>query len=523
MDPADGIEGRVPFLGKTMVSLGLAIPSRLKLYRDRQGNCVWEKWVLRKAFEDLLPPEILWRDKEQFDEERVKIASAQGRKVVMAMKEATRNQALWDFACRYIPGGVNTQIRNFGLPLVFVRAQGARIWDADGKEYLDYHAAFGPTILGHCDPEVNRRVFEILEQIDLIGVGTTELEAKVAEKIVRHVPSAEKALFCNSGAEATYAAVRLARAVTGRKKIVKFQGCYHDYLAMNVINTTEQLQGFTCGPYPKVPLSAGSLPEALEQTVVLTFNSMDEVEEVFRRNGHEIAAVILEPIPHNIGCVMPKPEFLQALRDITRLYDALLIFDEVITGFRHDIGGYQKICGVTPDLTTLGKAMANGYPCAAICGRADLMDWFGTAGGSVFFAGTYNAHPVGMAAALATIERLESGQVHRHLFSLGEEMRKGLQEIVERLGIKATVAGFGSVFLLYFMEPPVENYHDLLRNDAEAFVEHRRRLLSHGIFMLPMNLKRNHLSFAHTKADVERTLDAVETVLKEMRREGKLR
>jgi len=437
------------------------------------------------------------------------------------MSKTEKSVELFEEARRYIPGGINTSIRSLPTPLVFGRAQGPRIWDVDGNEYIDYHAAFGPPILGHCHPKVEQRVFETLRQIDLIGTGTTELEIQLAKKICEQVPSAEKVHFCNSGSEATYHAIRLARAVTGRPKIVKFQGCYHgfhDSVAMNVISTPEKIGTQAQGPYPRDPLSAGSVKEVVENTIVLTFNDIHEVANTVRHHGSEIAAVILEPVPHNIGCVMPKHEFLAGLRQIATEKDIVLIFDEVITGFRHGLGGYQKVCGITPDLTTMGKAMANGYPMAAICGRADLMDRFATGGGDVFFAGTYNAHPLGTAASLATIEELEKPETYQHIFRLGERMRSGLTDIAERLGIKATVAGFGSVFLTYFMEPPIENFTDLFRNDADLFVEYRLKMLERGIFKLPMNLKRNHISASHTDKDIDRTLESAEASLKELRR-----
>ncbi|MEM2041664.1 MAG: aspartate aminotransferase family protein [Nitrososphaerota archaeon] len=425
----------------------------------------------------------------------------------------TRSLELFEKACRLIPGGVNTSIRILDPPIVFTKARGSRIYDADGNEYIDYHAAFGPPILGHNNPEVNRRVMEIMSEVDLIGVGTAEIEIRAAELIVKHVPSIEKVLFCNSGSEATYHAVRLARAVTGRKKLIKFQGCYHgwhDYLLMNVISAPDKIG-------KKDPLSAGMLPEAVENTIVLDFNDLDGVERTVKMHRGEIAAIILEPIPHNIGCVLPKIDFLRGLREIADREDIVLIFDEVITGFRHHVGGYQKIVNVIPDLTTLGKAMANGYPLAAIGGRADLMDRFNTRpGGDVFFAGTYNAHPFCLAACIATIEQLEDGKVHEYIFRLGEMMRQGLSEMTEELGIKAYTTGFGSVFVTYFMEPPVENYTDLLRNDAKLFVEYRKKMIERGIFMLPLNLKRNHISAAHTEEDVKITLEKSREALVEI-------
>ena len=424
---------------------------------------------------------------------------------------------LFEKACKYIPGGVNTSIRILDPPIVFTRARGSRIYDADGNEYIDYHAAFGPPILGHNNPVVNHRVIEIMNEVDLVGVGTAEIEIRAAELIVKHVPSIEKVLFCNSGSEATYHAVRLARAVTGRKKLLKFQGCYHgwhDYLLMNVISPADKIG-------KKDPLSAGMLPEAVENTIVVDFNDLEGVERAVKTNRGEIAAIILEPIPHNIGCVLPKIDFLRGLREIADREGIVLIFDEVITGFRHSLGGYQKIVNVIPDLTTLGKAMANGYPLAAVGGRADLMDRFNTRpGGDVFFAGTYNAHPFCLAACIATIEQLEDGRIHEYIFRLGEMMRQGLSEMTEELGIKAYTTGFGSVFVTYFMEPPVENYTDLLRNDARLFLDYRKKMIEKGIFMLPLNLKRNHVSAAHTEEDVKITLEKSREALIELKKQS---
>jgi glutamate-1-semialdehyde 2,1-aminomutase len=425
---------------------------------------------------------------------------------------STESQAIFEQAQRFIPGGVSSANRLVEPNLVFTRAQGAYIYDADGRRYIDYHAAFGPPILGHCRPEVNQRIAETLAQVDLVGVGATELEIQLAQKIVEHAPSAERVLFCNSGSEATFAAIRLARAVTGRRKLIKFQGCYHgghDAVLMNVISPPDKIGR-------KDPLSAGMTPEVVDDTLILPFNDVEEVSQTIQEHGPAIAAVILEPIPHNIGCVLPRPEFLRALRELTHKHGLILIFDEVITGFRHGLGGYQKVAGVTPDLTTMGKAMANGYPLAALAGRADLMEHC-RPGGDVFFAGTFNSHPVGVAAALATVEILERPGAYEHLFGLGERVRRGMREITERLGVEATVAGFGSVWVTYFMAPPVENYTDLLRNDAQSFVTYRRKMIERGIYKLPVNLKRNHISLAHTEADIDQTLEAAEAALKEMR------
>jgi glutamate-1-semialdehyde 2,1-aminomutase len=430
-----------------------------------------------------------------------------------SFKETPNSDRLYALACESIPGGVNSALRGTLPHLVIHHASGAALVDVDGNRYIDYHGAFGPALLGHNHPGVRQRVMEALENGLLAGVGTTELEIAVAAKMKKHLPSAQRVLLCNSGSEAVFHALRVARAFTGRRKIIKFQGCYHgihDYVLRNVASPADKLGKLDAG-------SAGILPEALENTLVCDFNNLGMVERTLADYRGQVAAIIIEPIAHNIGCVLPQPGFLRGLRAMATANETVLIFDEVITGFRHHLGGYQTIAGVTPDLTTLGKAMANGFPIAAVCGRADIMDHFSTRpGGDTYYAGTFNGNAVGCAAALATMEILEREPVHEHVFRLGERMRKGLEEITGRLGVRATVAGFGSIFLTYFMDGPIANYHDLLRNDAARFIDYRRRLIERGIFKMPANLKRNHISCAHTETHVDKTLEACETVLKEM-------
>jgi glutamate-1-semialdehyde 2,1-aminomutase len=412
-----------------------------------------------------------------------------------------------------MPGGVNSGQRCVpGLEdLVIVGTGPTTFTDASGRTFLDFHAAFGPPVLGRHDPDVDAAVRATLRRLDLMGVGVTPIEIELAEQLVTHVPSIEKVLLTVTGSEATAHAIRVARTATGRRLIVKFQGCYHgfhDQVAMNVISTAEHVG-------QKDPLSQGILQEVLDATLVLPFNDSLAVERAFDERPDEIAAVIVEPIPHNIGAVLPLPGYLADLRSACTRHGALLIFDEVITGFRHGLGGYQQIADVTPDLTTLGKAMGNGYPITALGGRADVMDLFSSRpGGPAFFAGTFNGHPAMVAAALATVRKLEREPVHEHLFRLGDRVRAGLEKVFAEAGVPAVVSGFGSVFVTYFMDGPVTEYRDLLRNDVERFVGYRRTQMDDGVFELPLNLKRSHVSFAHTDADIDRLLETTERAIR---------
>jgi glutamate-1-semialdehyde 2,1-aminomutase len=422
-----------------------------------------------------------------------------------------RSQALNQRAAQVIPGGVSSSMRGIE-PRAFVRAEGQHIWDADGNRYVDFHGAFGPIILGHADPRVASRVREDTASMDIVGAGVSELEVELAEKLHRLIPSAEKVLFANSGSEATYHAIRVSRAFTGKRKVVKFQGCYHgwhDYTAANVISSAQRVGTID-------PISSGIGRQSLDEIIVLRFNDVEQLETVMAQHGNEIACIILEPIIHTIGCVLPTQAFIEALRRTATEQGAMLIFDEVVTGFRHHLGGYQAICGVTPDLTTLGKAIANGYPVAALAGRADVMDRFNTRlEGDVHFGGTFNGNAFSMVASLATIEILEAdnGAIHRRLYALGERMRVGLDAIVERLGITARPTSFGSVFVCYFTDRDVLSFDDALKNDADMYVAFHREMTNRGFYMLPMNLKRNHLTAAHTEEDVDDALSAADEVL----------
>ena len=421
------------------------------------------------------------------------------------------SEALLDAAAEVIPGGVNTCRRRSEPRICIARGEGAYLVDLDGRRFIDYHAAYGAIFLGHAHPVVNGRVARAIERGSLFGVGVTEAEVALARKLAEHVPSVEQAVVCNSGSEATYHAIRLARGVTGRQKIVKFQGCYngfHDYVLRNVLSRPERVGR-------RDPHSAGMLDAAVDATLVCRYNDAADVRATLERHAGDVAAVIVEPIAHNSPGLLPRDGFLQRLRELCDESGALLIFDEVITGFRHHLGGYQAIAGVLPDLTTFGKAIANGFPLAAIGGRRELLERFTTrADGDVHFGGTYNGNAVAVEAGLATIEQLEDGRVHEHVFALGARMRSGLAEVAERVGVPAVVGGFGSLFVLCFMEGPLDSYDDVLRNDDELFGRYRRELIKRGVFEMPESLGRSHISAAHTADDVDRSLDAAEDSLR---------
>jgi glutamate-1-semialdehyde 2,1-aminomutase len=430
--------------------------------------------------------------------------------IVTVTWRSSASEALLDDAAEVIPGGVNTCRRRSDPRLCLARGEGAYVWDLDGRRYTDFHAAYGAIFLGHAHPAVNARVARAIGDGVLFGVGATETEVALARKIVEHVPSVEQVVVCNSGSEATYHAIRLARGVTGRERIIKFQGCYngfHDYVLRNVLSPAGLVGG-------RDPQSKGMLEAAVDATLVCRFNDLADVERTVERNPDQVSAIILEPIAHNAPGILPQPGFLAGLRALCDREGIVLIYDEVITGFRHALGGYQSIAGVLPDLTTMGKAIANGFPLAAVGGRRALMERFTTnPQGDVHFGGTYNGNAVAVTAGLATIEELEDGAVHAHVFALGERMRAGLAEIADRAGIPAYVGGFGSLFILCFMEGPLETYEDVLRNDTARFVRYRRELIARGVFEMPESLGRSHISAAHTGDDVDRALEAAEGAL----------
>jgi glutamate-1-semialdehyde 2,1-aminomutase len=406
------------------------------------------------------------------------------------------------------PGGVHSDFRH-AFPVFFETAEGCHITDTDGNTFVDYHNAFGAILLGHRNHQVIAAVRDQLERGDLWGMGSNQLELDVAQKIVDNVPSAEKVRFCNSGSEATYHALRLARAYTKRRKIVKFEGSYsgwHDYLDIGVFPSIENIGKHESN-------SDGILDEASAHTIVIPYNDIERVEDTMRKYGDDIAAVVVEPILHSCGCILPKEGFLETLREITEKNSIQLIFDEVITGFRHSLHGAQGLLGITPDLTVFAKAIANGFPAAAVCGIDELMNLCEPVG-RVHVAGTFSGHPISMAAAKATIEQLEDGSVHEKLTNAGDYMRMQLTDLVTEMKLPAQVAGFRSIFAVYFTDKTISNYRDLkINNNDSLFRIYCTRMQDQGIFIPPQAYKRSHIGAAHSQKDLEATLLAARSAL----------
>ncbi|MEO7652071.1 MAG: aspartate aminotransferase family protein, partial [Bryobacteraceae bacterium] len=423
---------------------------------------------------------------------------------------------------RYIPGGVVSVNRATQPEIVFVRAQGACLWDAEGNEYIDYHAAFAPHFLGHNDPCVTEAVERVLRDgSSLYGSGTTILEGTLAELICTHIPWIESVQFLNTGSEATYQAIRIARAATGRDHIIGMQGGYngwHNDVSCNLMTPLERLgPRVSPGEYPYIPISAGVPLDHQRLVHSVNFNDLASVEYVCEK--YPIAALITEPILQNIGLVHPQPGFLEGLRQLADRYGFVLIFDEVKTGFRHALGGYAQISGVRPDLAVYGKAVANGYPIAALGGRKDLMDYVvhPDPAKRALLAGTYNAHPVPTAAAIATVQRLLAGEgeVYRAIEAAGAEMERGLTSVLAQAGVESVVVRQGSAFCIYFMDHKPVDWHDLAAHHKMRLDEAMRQdLIENGIYFFPLATKQCSLSAAHRAEHIERTVEQVGRSLK---------
>ncbi len=440
-----------------------------------------------------------------------------GNKWAESAKLVQRNET-------WIPGGVVSLNRKSDPNICFNRGVGGHVFDIDGNEYIDYQAGFAASFLGHNDPEVNRAVKKTLESDSiLMGAGPTELEGHFAELFCRYVPTIEKIQITTTGSEATYHAIRIARAVTNRDHIIVMQGGYngwHNDVSCNVISTLEDIgPRVSPGEYPYDTTSAG-IPEAHKSLVhIVNYNDLASVEYVIKK--YPVACIILEPVLQNIGIVPPAPGYLEGLRKLADENGFLLIFDEVKTGFRHALGGYQSICGVQPDLATFGKAVANGYPLGVIGGKKEYMNFFVHPDKSrrVLIAGTFNAFPLTIAAGIATLEKLASPEydVYKHVYALGKMMEEGLNTILKEQDIPFYVARQGSAFCVYFMEHQPVDFHDILQNhNFEMDKKYRGLLIENGIFHFPLPIKQGSISYAHTKADIEKTLEITSKIAKSL-------
>lgn len=423
-----------------------------------------------------------------------------------------RSRQLFEEARKYIPGGVNSPVRAFksvgGTPLFISRAKGSKIYDADGNEYIDYVGSWGPMILGHSHPNIVRAVREVAEKGTSYGA-PTELEIEMAKLVVEAVPSIEKVRFVSSGTEAVMSAIRLARGYTGREKIVKFEGCYHGHSDSLLAKAGSGIM--TLG----IPGTPGVTEGTARDTIVLPYNNLEAVEEVFEKEGENIACVILEPIAGNMGVVPPKEGFLEGLRDITRRYGSLLIFDEVITGFRVSYGGAQELFGVEPDLTTLGKIIGGGLPVGAFGGKAEIMDYIAPEG-PVYQAGTLSGNPLAMAAGIAVLKTLKESSAYEYLEKASAKLAEGLREALLEAGVPFYMTRIGSMMCTFFTETEVVDYETAATSDTETYSRFFWGMIEEGCYFAPSQFEAAFVSVAHTETDIEKTVEAARKVAKKL-------
>ena len=428
----------------------------------------------------------------------------------------TESKKLFARANAVSPGGVQGEGRSASPhPLFMTRAQGSRIWDVDGTEYIDFHSSFGAVLLGHNDPRINAAVTRAMDEHGVSFSTANPLEVELAERLVGMIPSAERVVFSCTGTEATYHAIRLARGFTGRERILKFEGNYHgwhDYVAWSHHFATDD-----GGDVPTPVAASAGIPAMVRDLIVVReYNDAAGVRKVLAEEGDTIAAVILEPVFHNAGAVLPEPGFLEAIREACTAAGTLLIFDEVITGFRHGPGGAQGRYGVTPDLTTMGKAIGNGFPISVLAGRADVMDHLGPKG-DVLFAGTFAGHTLNTAAALECTRIVLEGSIHDHLGRLGRRLTTGIQAAIDETGARAQVREIAGVWTIYFTDQPIRRFRDFARfamdKDHPVQRGYRNWLLERGIYIHPHYMIRGFLTGAHTDEDVDRVVEATASFL----------
>ncbi len=417
--------------------------------------------------------------------------------------------SLFTEACKYIPGGVNSPVRAFrgvgGEPIFFARAKGSRAWAADGREFIDYVGSWGPMILGHAHPDVIRTVQQTAEHGLSFGA-PTEIETIVARRIVELVPSIELVRMCSSGTEATMSAIRLARGFTGRNKIIKFEGCYHGHSDSLLVKAGSGM--LTLG----VPTSPGVPPELAAYTITLGYNDAAQVRAAFAEIGQDVACVIVEPVAGNMNCIPPLPGFLETLRELCTQHGAVLIFDEVMTGFRVARGGAQELYGIRPDLTTLGKIVGGGMPVGAFGGRRDIMERIAPLG-PVYQAGTLSGNPVAMAAGLATLDGIAAPGFHARLGASTDRLVHGIKAAADQAGVPLATNHVCGMFGLFFTAAPqVHSYAAATACDVERFKRFFHGMLAEGVYLAPSAFEAGFISAAHTDADIDATIAAAARV-----------
>ena len=414
-----------------------------------------------------------------------------------------KSKALFEKARKIIPGGVNSPVRAgkaVGIDPPFIsRAKGSFLWDVEGNRYVDYVCSWGPMILGHGHPEVVKALEERVSKGTSYGA-PTELEVEMAETITNMVPSIEMVRMVNSGTEATMSAIRLARGFTGKEKIIKFEGCYHGHADSLLVSAGSGVATLAIPGCPGVPA------DLAEHTISLPFNDLDGVVQAFERFGSEVAAVIIEPIPGNMGVIIPKKEFLTGLREITLENGALLIFDEVISGFRVGPGGAQELYGVMPDITCLGKIIGGGLPVGAYGGRRDVMEQMAPEG-DIYQAGTLSGNPLAMAAGLATLRVLQERDVYQELENKGRMLFSGLEDAAKAAGVNVVINRIGSMGSLFFGENPVTDFTSAKASDAERFKRYYANMLNQGIYLAPSAFEACFVSTAHDENTIKQTID----------------
>ncbi len=437
-------------------------------------------------------------------------------------RRVDRSRALYERALRTLAGGVGSMARSTFAgyaphPLYMERGEGAHIVDVDGNEYIDYLLALGPLILGHRPPSVTKAVVAVLEGTGSMLGTNHALEPELAERVVRAVPGADLVRFSNSGTEAVMMALRLARAFTGKRRIVRFEGHFHGWADAIQWSVRPPIPAAGLERAPRTLPAVPGIPEELADTlIVLPWNRPELLERTLRERHHEIAAVITEPLMANNGCVEPQPGFLRTVRELTEAHGVLLIFDEVITGFRLALGGAQEHYGVRADLATFAKALGAGYPISAVTGRREIMEL--VARNEVPYLGTYNTNSLVVAAAIAALDELARPGTYGRLFALGERLANGLRDEFRRAGIPALVQGPGPVFQLWFTDTPATTYREAVaRAKAAFYAAFQQAMLKRGVLFHPSQQEHFFLSTAHTDEDVDRTLEAAEGTVAEIR------